>query len=126
MRKHHLHLWKCSGLLLTTIVLLFAAGWFSSGNAHAFFLPMEESEPKTVSPTPEINVPTVPQIYINYEQTTEAIPYDTIRIASPDLPVGQERIAQSGHNGLRICDYHFDFTFHKHQSTKITQMSKTF
>jgi len=26
----------------------------------------------------------------------------------------------------RLSDYHFDFTFHKHQSTKITQMSKTF
>ncbi len=92
MRKHHLHFWKCSGLFLTAVMMLTTVGWLSSGKAHAFFSAPEEVV-KEITP------------FSLYEQTTEPIPYQTIRVASPHLPLGEERIAQAGSNGILTCDY---------------------
>ena len=93
MHKHHLHFWKCSGLLLSTAILLTAAGWLSTGTAHAFFTAPEEVAEIVAVP------------YTVYEQTQERIPYQTIRIASPHLPQGEERITQAGNEGILTCNY---------------------
>lgn len=106
MHKAHLHFWKCSSLLLTAIVLLSAAGWLSFGVAHALFYSDAAAEPETApSPSEEIIKTPEPQITSLYEETTEVIPYTTLRTPSPDLPLGEERIIQAGSEGILIYDY---------------------
>ena len=104
MRKHHLHNWKSCGLLLTAAILLTACALLSSGKASALFSLADTTE-TTAAPAPEAERKIVPQITYLYEQTTEAIPYETIRRPSPELSAGEERITQAGAQGRRICDY---------------------
>ena len=96
MRKQYLHFWKCSGLFLSAAILLITAGWLSAGKAHAFFTTPEEIVEEVLP-------------FSFYEQTTERIPYQTIRVASPNIPLGEEQIAQGGSEGLRTCDYEIVF-----------------
>lgn len=104
MRKNYLHYWKSCCLFLTAIALLTASAALSSGKANALFSPADTTVAVT-DPIPETERQSTPQTTYVYEQTTEILPYETIRTASPDLPVGKERIAQTGSQGIRICDY---------------------
>ena len=104
MRNHHLHYWKSCGLLLTAAILLTASAWLSSGKASALLSLADTSETTDASAT-EAERQRAPQITYCYEQTTEPIPYKTIRRPSPELSLGEERVAQSGAQGIRICDY---------------------
>ena len=104
MRKFNDRYWKTCCLLLTAVALLTASAWLSSGTANALFSVTDTVVP-TPAPAPETKAQSLPQYSYFYQQTTEDIPYETVRISTPDLPVGEERVAQNGSDGLRICDY---------------------
>ena len=104
MRKNYLHNWKSCCLLLTAIALLTASAALSSGKANALLFSDGAAE-TTAAPVRETERKSVPETTYAYEQTVETLPYETIRLASPDLPVGEERVAQTGSQGIRICDY---------------------
>lgn len=97
MRKHHLL--KSFSLLLTAVILLASAACISSGTANALFYFRESDEPAVTAPPQEVAVPTEPVPNYFYEQTAEEIPYETVRIPSPDLPYGEERVTQTGSAG---------------------------
>lgn len=104
MRKNNHQIWKCCCLSLTAAALLTASVWLSAGTANALFSPADTAESPS-APVEEAEQSSTPQTAHFYEQTTEAIPFETVRIASPDLPFGDERITQTGSEGRRICDY---------------------
>jgi 3D (Asp-Asp-Asp) domain-containing protein len=97
MRKHHFL--KSFSLLLTAVILLASAACISSGTANALFLLRESDEPVVTAPPQEVVVPAEPVLNYFYEQITEEIPFETVRIPSPDLPYGEERVAQIGSDG---------------------------
>ena len=102
MRKNYHQNRKSFCLLLAAAALLTASAWLSSGKANALFTIADSSETSTA---PVVETESIPTVSYSCQQTTEDIPYETIRIASPDLPVGEEWVAEIGSKGLRICDY---------------------
>lgn len=40
-----------------------------------------------------------------YDRSVESVPYQTVRVATPDLPQGTEQVVQAGKNGTRTAVY---------------------
>lgn len=66
-----------------------------------------------------------PVIRVQQEVFESAIPYETQRVPSPDLPIGQERIAQEGADGLRTAVCEITFCGETEVARRLVSVEKT-